>query len=188
MVSGQGEVTELLHALSSGRSDAWDELMPVVYQKLKGLAQARLRREHSPQALQTTALVHEAFVNLVDQRRARFADRAHFYAVASLAMRRVLVDAARARRRQKRGSGELPLSLSDLDVGHAQTTVSLIALGESLDRLDEASPRARQVVECRVFGGMTIDETAVALKASPMTIKRDWRMARAWLARELLPT
>lgn len=184
--STDGEVTALLLALTAGRAEAWDELMPAVYSELKRLAHRQLRRETPADRLQTTALVHEAYLTLVDQQRAKYADRAHFFAVASTAMRRILVDAARARTRQKRGSGVQPVSIEGLQLGRQGDALDVVALGAALERLDATSRRARQVVECRVFGGLTIDETAVALGVAPMTVKRDWRMARAWLIDELL--
>lgn len=181
-----GEVTQLLNALSAGDPEAMHELMPVVYAELRRLAHAQLRREPPDAPVRTTALVHEAFLRLVDQRRVDWANRAHFLAIASMAMRRVLVDHARARTRAKRGDGVSPLQLeAGPEPGVPAVALDLVLLDEALDGLDAVSPRCRQVVECRFFGGLTVDETAVALGCSSATVKRDWRAARAWLAKEL---
>ena len=186
MQPAPGEVTELLLALAGGEARAMDELVPLVYEELKRLARSRLRRESASNPIQTTALVHEAYLKLVDQRRVQWNDRAHFFAVASMAMRRVLVNAAKARARLKRGGGALLLSLdSDLQIGAPARTLDIIALDQALTGLEQVSERARQVVECRFFGGLSIEETAEALRVAPMTVKRDWRTAQAWLGREL---
>ncbi len=186
MVATRGEVTELLVALSAGRSGVQEALAPLVYAELKRIARGRLRRESASQPLQTTALVHEAWLSLVDQQRVQWQGRAHFFAVASMAMRRVLVDQARARRRLKRGGDTVIVSLEAVgEPGAAPRTLDILALDRALQRLEEQSVRARKVVECRYFGGLSIDETAEALGVAPMTVKRDWRTARAWLARAL---
>ncbi len=181
-----GEVTALLLAVGDGEQGAFDALLPVVYDELKRVARGRLRHESAANPLQTTALVHEAYIRLIDQRQVQWANRSHFFAVASLAMRRLLVNAARDRQRLKRGGGAVLLPLDEeLAAGPAERTVDILALDQALTQLEAVSERARRVVECRFFGGLSIDETAEALGVAPMTVKRDWRTARAWLARSM---
>jgi len=179
------DVTQLLHAITAGRDSGVNELLPVVYDELRRLAESFLQQERADHTLQATALVHEAYLKLVDQRAARWQDRAHFFAVAAQAMRRILVDHARTHGRVKRGGGVGRVSLD----GHAELThqpdADLIALDDALVRLGQESPESIRVVEMRYFAGMTIDDTAAALGVSTSTIERDWRYARAWLFRDL---
>jgi RNA polymerase sigma factor (TIGR02999 family) len=184
------DVTRLLRDASGGEDAAHERLFAVVYGDLRTLAQARLRNERDDHTLSATALVHEAYLRLVDATQIEWADRAHFYAVAAQAMRRILVDWARARRCAKRGSGVAPRSLDALaedgvEVPAEHRVDAFLALDEALDRLTQFDARKAKVVECRYFGGLTVEETAAALGLSPTTVKADWALARAWLHRAL---
>jgi RNA polymerase sigma factor (TIGR02999 family) len=181
-----GEVTELLTQVGSRGPAAVDRLMSILYDELRGIASRQLRGERPDHTLETTALVHEAYVKLVGLDRISWQNRAHFLAVASQAMRRVLVDYAVSRRAQKRGGVRRRVSLDGIDdPGHAHPVETLVALDTALHRLEQIEPRLSRVVECRYFGGMSVEEAAEALHVSPATIKRDWSVARAWLNREL---
>jgi RNA polymerase sigma factor (TIGR02999 family) len=181
-----GEVTTLLTQVGSRGPAAVDRLMAILYDELRGIASRQLRGERPDHTLETTALVHEAYVKLVGLDRISWQNRAHFLAVASQAMRRVLVDYAVSRRAQKRGGVRRKVSLDGVDdPGRAQPVETLLALDTALHRLELVDPRLSRVVECRYFGGMSVEEAADALHVSPATIKRDWSVARAWLNREL---
>lgn len=185
-----GPVTRLLSSLRDGRTDAWDDLLPLVYQELRELASQRLRYEHRNHTLNTTALVHEAYVRLVDQRWAGVESRTHFLAVAAQAMRRILVSYARARNSDKRGGGVAPLSLDQtLDPSMLawceDQGESLLVLDDLLRRLEQFNPRGCRVVEYRFFGGLTYDEVAEVMDISSATVRRAWTLAKAWLQREL---
>jgi RNA polymerase sigma-70 factor, ECF subfamily len=175
------EVTELLLAWSEGDQEALDRLMPLVYSELRRLAQSYMRRERAGHTLQTTALIHEAYLRLIDAKQARLENRAHFFAVASRLMRQILVDFARSRGYQKRGGGAHQVSLDEAMVIGQPRDEDLIALDEALDSLAEVDERKSRVVEMRFFGGLTEAETAEALKVSPETVRRDLRLARSWL-------
>ena len=175
------EVTRLLQQWSVGRQDALDQLLPVIYAELRRLAAAYLRHERRDHTLQATALVHEAFLKLVDQRDVRWQNRAHFFGIAAQVMRRILVDHARAHGASKRGSGQRPLSLDEAVIVDPGTDVDVLALDEALTRLANVDPRHAQVVELRFFGGLTIDEAAEVLQVSPATVVREWTLAKAWL-------
>lgn len=167
-----------------------DRLLPAIYEELHRIAQERLYRERAGHTLSATDLVHEAYLRLVDQTQAAWRDRAHFFAAASVVMRRLLVDWARARLAQKRGGAEAPLSLDATGAPDPSAPVrpdEVVALDEALDRLAARSDRQARVVECRYFAGLSIEETAEALGISPTTVKDDWRLARAWLYREVRP-
>lgn len=179
------DVTQLLQAISDGRDSGVNELLPLVYHELRRLAENFLEAERSDHTLQATALVHEAYLKLVDQHSARWQDRAHFFAVAAQAMRRILVDHARTHGRVKRGGGLERLSLDGQAELALEPGVDLVALDDALQRLSDVSPESIRVVELRYFGGMTIDEAAAALGVSTSTVEREWRYARAWLYREL---
>jgi RNA polymerase sigma-70 factor, ECF subfamily len=180
------EATDHLTRLSGGDPSAVSDLMPLVYDELRRVAAMHLARERPNHTLQPTALAHEAYLKLVDQTRAQWKDRAHFLAVAAEAIRRILIDHARLHRAAKRGSGDARLTLSfAADVPEPQTDVDLIALEDALQRLAELSPRQARVVELRFFAGLDVEETAEAIGVSPRTVKGDWRVARAWLQREL---
>jgi RNA polymerase sigma factor (TIGR02999 family) len=179
------DVTLLLRQWSEGDEEALNRLIPLMYAELRRLAHQRLRREPANRSLNTTGLVHDAYVKLVDVRRARFRDRSHFLAMASRVMRRVLIDQARARRAVKRGSGVEVVELDDtLWISEPQAE-RLAALDDALSRLEAIDRRQGQIVEHRYFGGLSLEETAGALGVSLATVKRELRFARAWLAMEL---
>ena len=186
--STPSDVTQLLVAWGAGDAAAAERLVPAVYAELRRQAARAMRREGSEITLQTTALVHEAYLRLVDQRRVVWRSRAHFFGVAAQLMRRILVDHARGRHAAKRGGGLQQLSLLDADAAipaSAEVGVEVIALHEALERLAVLDPAQARLVELRYFGGLSIEETAEALDVSPATVKREWAIARAWLRREL---
>jgi RNA polymerase sigma factor (TIGR02999 family) len=187
-VAPSGDVTRLLVAWSQGDEGALDTLLPLVYAELREMAHRYLGRERRDHTLQPTAVVHEAFLRLVKQRRVDWKNRSHFFAVAAQSMRRILVDHARARAADKRGGGQTLIALDAAPNGETPRTVDLIALDDALGRLEKLDRAKASVVEMRFFGGLTIDETAEALGASPSTVKRDWTLARAFLYRELTRT
>lgn len=181
----KGEVTRLLAAICNGERGAWDELFPLVYERLRAIAHRQLRGEREGHTLATTDLVHEAYLSLVGSEGVGWTDRAHFLAIAARAMRRILISYARARASQKRG-GRRDLVSLDVDVlPAAMPDEQMLDLDEALRRLEERNERYGRVVECRFFAGMSVEETATALGISPATVKRDWMVARAWLHREL---
>ena len=175
------QVTELLKQWTDGRRDALDQLIPRIYSELRKLALSYLRRERADHSLQPTALVHEAFLKLVDQHAVQWQNRAHFFGIAAQAMRRILVDHARAHAAEKRGSGERPVAIDDNLPGGAGVDINVIALDEALCRLAALDLQQSRIVELRYFGGLTVEEIADVLGISPETAKRDWRMAKAWL-------
>jgi RNA polymerase sigma factor (TIGR02999 family) len=177
-------VTALLSEWGRGNASALNELLPLIYAELRRIAARQLRRERSDHTLQATALVHEVYLRLVDQRHVDWRDRAHFFGVAAQAMRRILVDHARRHRAGKRGDGLPSLSIEDADVA-APDGIPVLALDLALDHLADLDQELARVVELRAFGGLTIEETACVLKVSPTTVKREWRTAKAWLTREL---
>jgi RNA polymerase sigma factor (TIGR02999 family) len=177
-------LTHLLVAWARGEKDALEQLTPLVYGELRCLAQWHLMRERRGHTLQATALVNEAYLRLVDIDRVQWQDRAHFFAMAARQMRRILIDAARARGNQKRGGDVLKVSLTQ-GLGVPDRAEDLIALDEALEALGEIDERRARVVEMRFFGGLSVDEVAEVLKVSPDTVKRDWKLAKAWLGREL---
>ena len=179
------EVTQLLVAWSNGDQVARDELMSVVYQELHRLAHHYMQRESPGHTLQTSALVNEAFLRLVDQRQVRWQNRAHFYGIAAQMMRRILVDYARSRRYAKRGGGVPEMPLDEALIVSDERSAEVLALDETLQRLAEFDPRKSQIVEFRFFGGLSIEETAEVLAVSPGTVMRDWTLAKAWLRREM---
>jgi RNA polymerase sigma factor (TIGR02999 family) len=181
----QGEITQLLKAHASGDPDALDELFPMVYENLRRMARRRMRRERTGHTLSTTALVHEAYLKLVDFDRIDWQDRNHFFALASRVMRNVLVDYAVKRKAEKRGGDRDRVPLREGDAVSEVNLGEVLAVHQALQRLQKVDERQVRVVECRFFGGLTIDETSEALGVSPATVGRDWRMARAWLNREL---
>lgn len=181
----QEDITQLLEAHAQGDREALDALLPRIYDELRRIARYRLRGERAGHTLNTTALVHEAYLKLVRLDRMDWQNRAHFFAIASRAMRNILIDYATRRNAQKRGGRQEPVSLDGVDVGTEAHLSDLVALDQALKRLASFDERQARVVECRFFGGLTIDETAEALDTSPATVSRDWSMARAWLNREL---
>jgi RNA polymerase sigma factor (TIGR02999 family) len=185
MESPEG-VTQLLVDWSNGDQSALDKLMPAVYDELRRLASSYLRRERAGHTLQPTALVNEAYLKLVDQRKARWHNRAQFFGVAAQLMRRILVDHARVRQAQKRGgSDQQQISLSQADRIAEKPDIDLLALHEALNELAELDEQQARIVELRFFGGLTIEETTEVLGISHATVERDWTLARAWLRREL---
>lgn len=178
-------VTELLQAWSDGDDDALERLMPLVEVELRRLAGAYMRRERREHTLQTTALVNEAFLKLTDARRVRWQDRAHFFGISARLMRRVLVDHARSRAFQKRGGGAQRVTLHEGLAAAADAAVDVVALDRALDALAKVDDRKSRIIELRFFGGFSVEETADVLQVSPDTVKRDWRLAKLWLLREL---
>ena len=179
------EVTQLLQAWGEGDRDALDQLMPVVYDELNRLAQPYLRGERRDHSLQTTALVNEAFLKLVNVQNVQWQDRAHFFAISSRLIRQILVDRARRRGYQKRGGGKRHVELEESAVVDSGRDGDLMALDEALQALTEFDERKSRVVELRYFGGLTIEEAAAVLEVSPDTVRRDWRLAKAWLRKRL---
>jgi RNA polymerase sigma-70 factor (ECF subfamily) len=179
------DVTQLLSDWQGGDQQAFDRLMPLVYDELRRVARARLRLEREDHTLQTTALVHEAYVRLVDLDRMTLRDRVHFFAMASRLMREILVDHARRRRAGKRGGGADRISLQDAEPLADGQSIDLLALDDALTQLGMFDNRLCRVVELRFFGGLSIAETAAVLKVSDATVERDWVVAKAWLHRRL---
>jgi len=180
-----GEVTRLLKAWSDGDAAALEQLTPLVYAELRRIAARYMCRERRDHTLQTSALINEAFLRLVDVRGVPWQNRAHFFAVSAQVMRRILVDFARARQNLKHGGGVRPVVLDETMVAAPDGNADLLAVHEALDRLAAFSPRQSQVVELRYFGGLTEEEMAEVLGVSPRTVRNDWALARAWLFREL---
>lgn len=180
-----GAITRLLDDWRSGDQAAFDRLLPLVYDELRHLAGQRMRRERPDHLLQTTALVHEAYLRLVDQKSVRWETRAHFFAVAAQVMRHILVDYARGRQRAKRGGGHADVPLHEVAILSDAHIEELMAVHSALENLTALDPRKAKVFELRYFGGLSVDEAAVALSVSPATVARDWRMAKAWLRREI---
>ena len=183
--SGHTEVSQLLVEWRQGDPKALDRLMPIVYDELRRLARRHRRRERLDHTLQTTALVHEAYLKLVNQEHANWQNRAQFFAIAAQLMRRILVDYARNHRAAKRGGDYIKLSLDNAAPLFDEKSTDLLALDEALDRLAELDPQQSRVVELRVFGGLNVEQSAAALGISPRTVKREWSMARAWLHQQL---
>jgi RNA polymerase sigma factor (TIGR02999 family) len=179
------EVTNLLLDWNNGQPEALEQLMPLVYDELRRIAGRYLRKERHDHTLQTTALVHEAYIRLIDQQQANWQNRAQFFGVAAQMMRRILVDHARGHTADKRGGGVAKLSLDEAIEIAEQREVDLIALDDALTTLAQLDEQQCRVVELRFFGGLTVAEVAEVLKLSPATIKREWSMAKAWLHREL---
>jgi len=179
------DVTQLLNRLSSGDQNALSELIPVVYDELHRLAAFHLQRERPEHTLQTTALVHEAYVRLVDQKEVQWKNRGHFFAVAAQAMRRVLVDYARRHQALKRGSSLPKISLDEAIAISHEDMHHVLLLDELLTRLSTIDPAESRIVELRFFGGLAVEETAEAMGISAATVKREWSVARAWLLREI---
>ena len=177
--------TQLLLDARQGDKAALDQLMPLVYQELRRLAARYLRRERAVPTLQATALVHEAYVRLVDQSQVRWQDRAHFFALAAQVMRRILIDRARGQQAVKRNPAGLKLTLEDAVAFPAQRAIDLFALDDALTGLATKDPQKSRIVELRFFGGLSIEETAEVLGVSTPTVIRQWRTARAWLYREI---
>lgn len=185
--SSRSDVTELLVAWSNGNQAARDQLMSAVYDELHRLARRYMRRESPGHTLQTSALLNEAFLRLVDQKNVQWQNRAHFFAIAAQMMRRILVDYARSRNYAKRGGGARALSLDEALIVSDARNEEVVNVHEALERLTEFDSRKGQIVELRFFGGLSIEETAEVLGVSPGTVMRDWTLAKAWLRREMSP-
>jgi RNA polymerase sigma-70 factor, ECF subfamily len=179
------EITQLLLAWSDGDKQALDRLVPLVYDELRRLAQNYMRKERAGQTLQTTALIHEVYLRLIDADRVQWRNRAHFFGIAARLMRQILVARARERGCQKRGGGAERVSLDEAMVIDERLDEDLVALDEALGELSQFDARMAQVVEMRFFGGLTEEEIAAALDVSTKTVRRDWRLARSWLRRKL---
>ncbi|MEW6742457.1 MAG: sigma-70 family RNA polymerase sigma factor [Planctomycetota bacterium] len=179
------DATQMLREHAEGDPSASDRLMPLVYDALRALAARQMAREPADHLLEPTAIVHEAYLRLVDQDRVDWRGRTHFFAIAAEMVRRLLVDHARAEKTLKRGGGWRRITVSDVLGVAPDRPLDLLVLDEALERLEELSPRQAKVVRLRFFGGLGVDEIALALSVSPRTVKGDWRMARAWLMREL---
>jgi RNA polymerase sigma factor (TIGR02999 family) len=184
MTQTSQKVTKLLEDWSSGDQSVPDKLMPLVYDELRRLAHLYMRREKPGHTLQTSALVHEAYVRLVDQNNIQWESRSHFFGIAARLMRQILVDQAR-RRNAKRGGGAIRVSLNEATTVPQEQSASVMALDEALKNLEKTDPRKSRIVELRFFGGMSIEETAEALNVSPGTVMRDWTFTRAWLQKEM---
>jgi RNA polymerase sigma factor (TIGR02999 family) len=185
METSTDEVTRLLQDWGSGTQEALEKLVPLIYDELRRLAHNSLYRERPGHTLQTTALVHEAYLKLIDQRDARWQNRAHFFAIAAQAMRRILVDSARRHKAMKRGGPAENLPLDEAAGISLEPDPTLLPINEALDALAEIDPQQGRIVELRFFGGLTIEETAEVMKLSTDTVKREWAMARAWLRQTL---
>jgi len=191
--SRSADISRLLKAWGAGDQTALDRLTPLVYDELRRMARRCMRRERAGNTLQTTALVHEAYIRLVDARSVECKDRVHFFALSAEMMRRILVDAARARASAKRG-GQVEqvahseaVNLDEIAENTSEKSAELLALDEALQELTRLDPRKARVIELRFFGGLTVEETAEVLNVSPQSVMRDWKLARAWLNRELRP-
>jgi RNA polymerase sigma-70 factor, ECF subfamily len=178
------EVTRLLANWSEGNAEAREQLMPLVYNELRRLAASYLRRERADHTLQPTALVHEAYMRLVEQKNVQWQGRSHFFAITAQLMRRILVDHARGHIADKRGGGAAKVPITEAIIMSQDRPAELLALDESLTRLAALDPQQGRVVELRIFGGLTVEETAEVLHISTATVKRDWSMAKAWLLQE----
>jgi RNA polymerase sigma factor (TIGR02999 family) len=179
------QITELLANWSRGDPQAREALMPLVYDELRHLASSYLRQERSDHTLQPTALVHEAYLRLVDQKNVHWKDKGHFFAITAQLMRRILVDHARSHLAEKRGSGAAKVPLEDAVVMSNERPDDLLAVDESLTRLGRMDPQQARIVELRIFAGLSVEDTADLLGISPATVKRDWSMAKAWLSLEI---
>jgi RNA polymerase sigma factor (TIGR02999 family) len=185
MEASPHEVTQLLQAWSAGEQGALDKLVPVVYQELRRLAKRYMAHEPPGHTLQTTALVNEAYLRLVDVKQANWQNRAHFFGVSAQLIRRILVDHARSRRSLKRGGDGLAVSLDEALLVGRERGADLVALDDALQTLAATDPRRGRVVELRFFGGLSVEETAEVVRVSPETVMHDWKFAKAWLLREL---
>ncbi len=186
-MNDSGNITQILQAWSDGNQAALDELLPIIYDELHRQAARYLRKERTDHTLQPTALVHEAYLKLIGQENVRWQNRSHFFAIAANAMRRILVDYARTRNREKRGGAleNLPLDDAALQIAAKEKTIDLVALDEALNRLAEFDERQARIVELKYFSGLDNDETAEVLGVSNVTVRRDWNLAKAWLFQQL---
>jgi len=179
------EITQLLVDWNNGNQAALDQLTPLVYTELRQLAHRYMRRERLGHTMQTTALIHEAYLRLVDQTKVRWENQAHFFGIAARLMRQILIEHARSHTRAKRGGGAVTLSLDEAALVSQARAAELLALNDALERLAAVDPRKSRVVELRFFGGLSVEEAARVLNIAPNTVLRDWRLAKAWLHREI---
>jgi RNA polymerase sigma factor (TIGR02999 family) len=179
------EVTQLLVDWGNGNQAALDRLMPLVYTELRQLAHRYMRRERPGHTMQTTALIHEAYLRLVDQTQVRWQHQAHFFGIAARLMRQILIEHARSHTRAKRGGGAGTIALDEAAVVSQTRATELLALDDALERLAAIDPRKSRIVELRFFGGLSVEEAAIILNIAPNTVLRDWRLAKAWLYREI---
>ena len=186
--ASEHDITDMLLDWGKGDKAALDRVMPLIYNELRRLAHRQMRRERAGDTMQTTSLINEAYLRLIDYERVQPQDRSHFFAIAAQAMRRILIERARSRRTAKRGSGGQKVSLDDAADLVDDRAANLVALDDALTSLATIDPRKAQIVELKYFGGMTIDETAKALGVSTPTVERDWQMAKIWLRREITRT
>ena len=186
-MSSAHSVTQLLEQWNSGDREALDQLMPLIYGELRKMAKRYMNQQNPGHTLQTTALIHEAYLRMVKQKEKHFENRAHFFGVAAQAMRHILVDYARARGTGKRGGGVRPISLEEAALVTQERAAELVAFDDALKELEKLSTRQSRVVELRYFGGLTVEETAMVLEVSSDTVMRDWSMAKTWLHRALSP-
>ena len=184
-MSNDTDITALLVDWNNGDKSAMERLLPLVEKELHRLAHAYMRRENPNHTLQTTALINETYLRLVDQRKVQWQNRAHFFGIAAQIMRRILLNYARDQNRQKRGGKAIHVSLSEALITPAEKDREIIALNDALNRLEEVDERKAKVVELRFFGGLTVEEVAEVLKISTVTVLRDWAFAKAWLSREM---
>jgi RNA polymerase sigma factor (TIGR02999 family) len=185
MTGQSDELTQLLNSWSNGDDQALDKLIPLVYAELRKLARRHMGRENPDHTLQTSALINEAYLKLIDQQSVQWQNRAHFFAVAAQVMRHILIDHARAQRFAKRGAGAAKVSLDETAVLTDERASELVALDDALTTLASLDSRKSRIVELRFFGGLSIEETAEIMKISPVTVTREWRAARAWLRQEM---
>ena len=185
MTPSSSNVTQMLHDWSHGDREVLDKLVPVVFEELRRQAARYLKRERPGHTLQTTALIHEAYIRLIDQKNVHWQNRAHFYAISAKLMRRILVDHARSRQAAKRGGSDIKLPLEEAMNASEGREVDLVALDEALERLAAIDPQQSRVVELKFFSGMSVEETAEVLGVSTRTVKRDWNVAKAWLRRQI---
>ncbi len=185
MAFNSHQITQLLDELSHGNKAAFDGLMPLVYEELRRMAKRFMNNQPSDHTLQTTELIHEAYIKLADKKETDWQNRSHFFGVAAQAMRHILVDYARAKMSQKRGGAGQQITLNETALVSKDNSGEILALHEALERLGNMDERKARVVEMKFFGGLTIEEIAEVLQISPETVKRDWKFARTWLLREL---
>ena len=186
MTSSPQNITQMLVEWGNGDKEALDRLIPIVYEELRRQAARFLRRERPGHTLQTTALIHEAYLKLIDQKHMHWQNRAQFFGIAAQLMRRILVDHARGKQAGKRGGDDVKLQLDEALIVGQSKDVNLVALDEALNRLAQLDEQQGRIVELRYFSGLSIEETAEALGISPATVKRDWALAKAWLRREIM--
>jgi RNA polymerase sigma factor (TIGR02999 family) len=185
VVANPREITELLLSWSKGSTAALEDLVPLIYPELRRLARRYMQREDPAHTLQTSALINEAYLRLVDQRSIEWQDRAHFFAVAAQVMRHILIDHARRHQAAKRGAGAFHVALDEAETVSENRAAEFVALDDALTKLATIDERKSRIVELRFFGGLTVEDVARLLGLSPITIKREWRSARAWLQREI---